>query len=70
MNGLVEINGEKIVEHGFFCMKLVSFLGEEAPAGTEQYAALWRQRFHEAESGRCAYKDQCAIYEKTKNPKR
>lgn len=64
-NGIVEIRGEKTVERGFFCMKLVSFLDEEAKPGTEQYAELWRQRFDEAKSGQCAYKDRCQIYEKT-----
>ena len=64
-NGLVEIRGEKTFERGFFCMKLVSFLNEESKPGTEQYAELWEQRFEEAKTGKCAYKDRCSIYEKT-----
>lgn len=68
-NGLVEITGEKSVERGFFCMKLVSFLNEEAEPGTERYGELWRQRFDEAKLGQCAYRDRCPIHEKTINSK-
>lgn len=64
-NGLVELAGEKTVERGFFCMKLVSFLNEEAEMGTEKYAQLWRQRFDEAKAGQCAYSEKCPIYAKT-----
>lgn len=66
-NGLVEIRGEKTVERGFFCMKLVSYINKEVKLGTEQYTELWRQRFDEAKRGQCAYKDLCPIYEKTIN---
>ena len=64
-NGLVEIRGTKQKERGFYCMKLVSYLNEEAKPGTEEYAELWRQRFDEAKSGQCTYKDRCPIHEKT-----
>lgn len=64
-NGLVEIAGERTVEHGFFCIKLVKFLNEEAEMGTEQYAQLWEQRFDEAKSGQCAYSEKCPIYART-----
>ena len=64
-NGLVEITGERIVEHGFFCIKLVTFLNEEAEMGTEQYAQLWEQRFDEAKAGKCAYSEKCPIYART-----
>lgn len=64
-NGLVEIAGERTVEHGFFCIKLVTFLNEEAEMGTEQYAQLWEQRFDEAKSGQCVYSEKCPIYART-----
>lgn len=64
-NGLVKIAGEKTVERGFFCVKLVSFLNEEAEMGTEQYAQLWEQRLDEAKSGQCAYSGKCPIYART-----
>lgn len=64
-NGLVEITGERTVEHGFFCMKLVSYLNDEAEMGTEQYSQLWEQRFNEAKAGKCAYSDKCPIYART-----
>ncbi|MBR6775190.1 MAG: hypothetical protein IKM23_05685 [Bacteroidales bacterium] len=64
-NGLVEIKGEKIIERGFFCMRLVLFLNDEAEPGTELYAKLWRQRFDEAKAGHCEYKRLCPIYSET-----
>ncbi len=64
-NGLVEITGERTVEHGFFCMKLVSYLNDEAEMGTEQYAKLWEQRFDEAKAGKCAYSEKCPIHART-----
>lgn len=63
--GLVEFAGEKQTDRGFFCMKLVLFLNEEAIPGTELYGKLWEQRFDEAKNGQCAYKDRCPIYAKT-----
>lgn len=64
-NGLVEIAGEKTVEQGFFCMKLVGFLMEEAAMGTDQYSQVWKQRFAEAKQGNCAYADNCPIHART-----
>lgn len=64
-NGLVELVGERTFESGFFCIKLVSFLNEEAEMGTEQYAQLWQQRFDEAKGGCCAYSNKCPIFENT-----
>lgn len=66
-NGLVEIAGERTVERGFFCMKLVSFLNEEEEMGSEEYGRLWHQRFDEGKAGQCAYRDKCPIYAKTAN---
>lgn len=64
-NGMVELAGEKVKEKGFFCMKLVSFLNEEAEPGTCEYRDLWQQRFTEAKEGNCSYKERCPIYKKT-----
>ncbi len=64
-NGLVEIFGEKTKERGFFCMKLVGYLNEEAKMGTPEYSELWEKRFDAAKSGQCAYKDKCPIYART-----
>lgn len=64
-NGLVEINGENTKERGFFCMKLVTFLNEEAEPGTETYAELWARRFDEAALGACQYRENCPIYART-----
>lgn len=65
-NGLFEVNSSrKVVERGFFCMKLVDFLNDEATMGTEEYADLWEERFDQAKAGVCAYRDKCPIYSKT-----
>ena len=64
-NGIVEIIDEKSNEKGFFCIKLVQFINQEAEPGTKEYATLWAQRFDEAKTGRCKYKNRCPIYKKT-----
>lgn len=65
-NGLFEVNSSrKVVERGFFCMKLVDFLNDEATVGTEEYADLWEERFDQAKAGVCAYREKCPIYSKT-----
>lgn len=66
--GLVSLHDEKEERSGFYCMKLVEFLNEEAEMGTERYAALWEQRFDQAKAGDCAYREHCPIYART--PKR
>ncbi len=66
--GLVSLHDEKEDRSGFFCMKLVEFLNEEAEMGTERYADLWEQRFDQAKAGTCAYRERCPIYART--PKR
>jgi hypothetical protein len=66
-NGLVEFHdGKNKKERGFFCMKLVGFINKEAELGTEEYALLWRDRFNMAKAGRCHYRLNCSIYERTK----
>lgn len=65
-NGIVEITPRKqIKESGFFCMKLVEYIGTEAEPGTEEYADMWKLRFSQAKKGECHYKDQCPIYTRT-----
>lgn len=65
-NGLVEIFGEKTNERGFFCMKLVGYITEEMDRTGETSFDFWHKRFVEAQEGRCAYKDKCPIYARTK----
>lgn len=61
-NGLITLHDEKQEERGFFCMKLMSFLNEEADLGTEDYRQLWEERFSAAKNGNCFYKDRCPIH--------
>lgn len=63
--GIVELHDTKKTERGFFCMKLVDYLSEEAEMGTEAYAQLWEERFSQAKTGLCAYRDRCPIYART-----
>ena len=61
-NGLVEITGEnRQQDSGWFFMDLVRFLSDEENT-TGDY---WHQRFLEAKSGNCAYKDKCPRYART-----
>jgi len=62
-NGLIELVDEKSSDHGFFCMKLVGYIGEESKEQlTLDYQDLWELRFSEAKAGRCAYRDACPIH--------
>lgn len=56
----------KETDGSFFCMKLVSFIGQEAEFATEEYSKLWKLRFQEAKSGLCAYRNKCPIYANSK----
>ena len=65
--GVVELMDDKDTgKVGFFCVKLVAYLNEEAEMGTPEYKELWSQRFQQAKAGFCRYKDKCPIYERTK----
>lgn len=67
-NGIVSLHDDKESNRGFFCMKLVSYLNEEAEMGTEFYEVLWHERFAQAKTGECAYLYKCTIYAKSKTP--
>lgn len=49
-NGIVALHDDKESDSGFFCMKLVSYLNEEAEMGTEFYEILWQERFAQAKA--------------------
>lgn len=61
-NDIVELHDAKQKERGFFCMKLVDYLNEEAEMGTSAYEVLWEDRFRQAKAGECAYREKCPIY--------
>ena len=68
--GVVELMDDKDTgKVGFFCVKLVSYINEEAEMGTPEYKELWNQRFQLAKSGHCHYRNKCPIYERTKAKK-
>ena len=60
--GIVELHDTKETERGFFCMKLIDYLNEEAEMGTEAYAELWGERFSQAKTGQCEYRNKCPIH--------
>lgn len=60
--GIIELHDTKQNERGFFCMKLVGYLNEEAEMGTAAYEVLWEDRFRQAKAGECAYRGKCPIY--------
>lgn len=51
-NGIISLHDDKETNHGFFCMKLVSYLNEEAEMGTDVYEELWHERFAQAKAGK------------------
>lgn len=61
-NGIVELHDTREKDRGFFCMKLVGYLNEEAEMGTAAYEVLWDDRFRQAKAGECAYREMCPIY--------
>ncbi|QCD39696.1 MULTISPECIES: hypothetical protein [Duncaniella] len=67
-NGIISLHDDKETNHGFFCMKLVSYLNEEAEMGTDVYEELWHERFAQAKAGKCAYREKCPNYAKSKPP--
>lgn len=67
-NGLIELVDEKSTDKGFFCMKLVGFIMTESKEQlTLDRQDLWALRFSEAKAGRCAYRNECSIYARTKS---
>lgn len=64
-NGLVEFVDKKSSDKGFFCIKLAAFITKEMKESGDTSFDFWHQRFKEAESGACAYKDRCPNYAKT-----
>ncbi len=65
-NGVIEMVDERESGGGFFCMKLLEFLGKEAEIGTPEYADLWDVRFTQAKNHQCFYKDKCQVFARTK----
>lgn len=64
-NGIVELHDTREKDRGFFCMKLVDYMNEEAEMGTAAYEVLWEDRFRQAKAGECAYREKCSIYART-----
>lgn len=64
-NGIVALHDDKESNRGFFGMKLVGYLNEEAEMGTEFYDVIWHKRFDQSKAGECAYRDKCPIYDKS-----
>lgn len=65
-NGLIELVDEKSHDRGFFCMQLTAFITKESKETGKTVADLWDERFDEAKSGVCSYRNTCHIYERTK----
>lgn len=78
-NGLVElVDDREPKESSFFCMDLVGFITQEIGErgvtcagtifidGTDSWE-LWHGRFEQAKNGRCAYRNSCRRWARTKN---
>ena len=64
-NGLIELVDEKSHDRGFFCMELTAFIRKESKESGRTIADLWDERFGEARSGVCRYRNTCHIYART-----
>ena len=64
-NGLIELVDEKSHDRGFFCMQLTAFIMKESKETGRTVADLWDERFDEAKSGVCRYRDKCHVYART-----
>lgn len=64
-NGLFEsITDKPVKESGFFCMQLVTYINAEAET-FEMRSQIWDDRFAQAKSGACHYREQCPIHART-----
>lgn len=64
-NGLFEsITDKPVKESGFFCMQLVTYINAEAET-FEMRSQIWDERFAQAKSGACHYREQCPIHART-----
>lgn len=61
-NGLVEFVDEKIDGKSFFCMDLVGFMFNDE---TTKVWETWHDKFTQAKSGNCPYRDKCTRYTRT-----
>ena len=64
-NGIVEIVDEKNDGKGFMCMDLIVFLGQEIDECGDRSWEFWHNRFEQAKSGNCVYRDRCSRYART-----
>lgn len=66
--GIVALHDDREDNQGFFCMKMADFIRQEIPIGDALHGSLWRLRFAQAKAGKCAYREKCPIYAKSKPP--
>ena len=64
-NGLVELHDAKLDSKTFMCFDLINFLhNDEETKGFENRDA-WHEKFTQAKSGNCPYRDKCQRYART-----
>lgn len=61
-NGLVELHDAKTDNKVFFCMDLVGFMFDDE---TTKVWEVWHEKFTQAKSGNCPYRDKCPRYART-----
>lgn len=66
--GIVALHDDREDNLGFFCMRLAKYISDEIPIGDNLYGSLWRIRFVQAKAGKCAYRENCPTYAKSKPP--
>lgn len=61
-NGLVELHDAKIDSKVFFCMDLVGFMFDDEMTKVWE---VWHEKFTQAKSGNCPYRNKCPRYART-----
>ncbi len=46
---------------------LVEYISKEIPIGDNLYGSIWHLRFTQTKAGKCAYREKCSMYAKSKN---
>lgn len=64
-NGLVELHDKKLDSKAFMCFDLLDFLHNDEETRGEENRDAWHEKFIQAKSGNCPYRDRCSRYART-----
>ena len=64
-NGLIELHDAKLDSKAFMCFDLLDFLHKDETTGGYENWDAWHEKFTQAKSGNCLYRDRCQRYART-----